>query len=225
MTSSAPPIEASRGTRRKSVGTRTSSSTNRGGWSSTWTPPSSGAWSRFPGTPNVPSPYDTLAWSQAELHYSNVRSSLGHVDDEKGHTWELVAANNYVNGKAIPLIRGAFDIGFALPIRHSSIWLRTDAGYAHGDADDPFAFFFFGGFGNNYVDDGSIKRYHEWYSFPGVDLNAIGGQTFTKAMLEWNLPPIRFRRVRWPGFFITWVRPSLFTNGIVTSWDEQTGAP
>ena len=180
-----------------------------------------GGLEQVPGYQNIPSPYDTLWWSQAKLSYSNVRSSLGHVDDEKGHTWELVAANNYVNGEAIPLIRGAFDLGIALPIRHSSIWLRTDAGYAHGDADDPFAFFFFGGFGNNYVDDGSIKRYHEWYSFPGVDLNAIGGHTFTKAMLEWNLPPIRFRRVGWSGFFMTWIRPSLFTTGIVTSWDDK----
>ena len=176
---------------------------------------------QVPGYQNVASPYDKLWWTQAKLHYCNVRSSLGHVDDEKGHTWEIVAANNYVNSQAIPQIRGAFDIGFALPIKHSSIWLRTDAGYAHGDADDPFAFFFFGGFGNNYIDNRSIKRYHEWYSFPGVDLNAIAGQTFTKAMLEWNLPPIRFRRVGSPGFFITWIRPSVFTTGIVTSWDDK----
>jgi len=181
-----------------------------------------GGLDQVPGYQNVASPYDKLWWTQAKLHYSNVRSSLGHVDDEKGHTWELVAANNYVNSQAIPQIRGAFDIGFALPIKPSSIWLRTDAGYAHGDADDPFAFFFFGGFGNNYIDNRSIKRYHQWYSFPGVDLNAIAGQTFTKAMLEWNLPPLRFRRVGSPGFFITWIRPSVFTTGIVTSWDNAS---
>ena len=99
-----------------------------------------GGLDQVPGYQNVASPYDKLWSTQAELHYSNVRSSLGHVDDEKGHTWEIVAANNYVNSQAIPQIRGAFDIGFALPIRHSSIWLRTDAGYAHGDADDPFAY-------------------------------------------------------------------------------------
>jgi hypothetical protein len=179
-----------------------------------------GGLDQVPGYQNVASPYDKLWWTQAKLHYSNVRSSLGHVDDEKGHAWEIVAANNYVNNQAIPQIRGAFDIGFALPIRHSSIWLRADAGYAHGEADDPFAFFFFGGFGNNYIDNRSIKRYHQWYSFPGVDLNAIAGQTFTKAMFEWNLPPIRFRSVGSPGFFLTWIRPSVFTTGIVTSWDD-----
>ena len=182
-----------------------------------------GGLEQVPGYQNVPSPYDTLWTTEAGLHYSHVRSSLGHVDDEKGHTWEIVALNSYVDNQAVPQIRGAFDIGFALPIKHSSIWLRTDAGYAHGDADDPFAFFFFGGFGNNYVDVGSIKRYHEWYSFPGVDLNAIGGQTFTKALVEWNLPPLRFENAGWPGFFVSWLRPSLFSSGLVTSWDDRSG--
>jgi hypothetical protein len=180
-----------------------------------------GGLEQVPGYQNIASPYDTLWRARARLYYEHLRSSLGHVDDEKGHTWEVVALGNYVNSDFIPLIRGGFDIGFALPIKHSSIWLRTDAGYANGSADDPFAFFYFGGFGNNYVDDGSIKRYEEWYSFPGVELNAIGAQTFSKALLEWNLPPIRFRRVGWTSFFITWIRPSLFTTGLVTSWDDR----
>jgi hypothetical protein len=180
-----------------------------------------GGLEQVPGYQNIASPYDTLWQGRARLHYEHVRSSLGAVAEEKGHTWEVVALGNYVNSNLIPLVRAGLDIGFALPIRHSSIWLRTDAGYAHGDADDPFAFFFFGGFGNNYVDKGSIRRYHEWYSFPGVELNAIGGQTFSKALLEWNLPPIRFRRVGWTSFFITWIRPSIFTSGLVTSWDDR----
>lgn len=181
-----------------------------------------GGLEQVPGFQNVPSPYDTLWWTEAGLSFSHVRSSLGHVDDEKGHTWEIVATNNYVNNTAVPQIRGAFDIGFALPIKHSSIWVRTDAGRSWGDADDPFASFYFGGFGNNYVDNRPIKRYHEWYSFPGVDLNSIAGQTFTKALVEWNLPPLRFENAGLPGFFVTWLRPSLFSCGIVTSWDERS---
>ena len=34
-------------------------------------------------------------------------------------------------------------------------------------AHEPFANFFFGGFGNNYVDHGDEKRYREYYSLPG----------------------------------------------------------
>jgi hypothetical protein len=180
-----------------------------------------GGLEQVPGYQNVPSPYEELWYTEAKLLYSNLRSSLGHVDDEKGLTFELAALNNYVNSTFVPQVRGAFDIGFQLPIKHSSIWLRTDAGYAWGDADDPFAFFFFGGFGNNYVDNRSIKRYHEWYSFPGVELNSIAGQTFTKALVEWNLPPVRFRRLGSPGFHMNWIRPSVFASGIVTSWDDK----
>jgi len=175
-----------------------------------------GGLDQVPGYQNIDSPYDKLFSTGVKLHYSHVRSSLGSVDDEKGHTWELVAASNYVNENLVPLARGAFDIGFALPLRHSSIWLRTDAGYAVGDKDDPFAFFFFGGFGNNWVDDGEVQRFREWYAFPGVDLNAIPGQNFVKGMLEWNLPPLRFENAGSSSFFVTWLRTSIFTTGIVT---------
>lgn len=175
-----------------------------------------GGLDQVPGYQNIASPYSELFSTRAKLHYSHVRSSLGKVDDEKGHTWELVAATNYVNDNLVPLARAAFDIGFALPLKHSSVWLRTDAGYAVGDEDDPFAYFFFGGFGNNWVDNGEVKRYREWYAFPGVDLNAFGGQNFAKGMLEWNLPPLRFESVGWSSFFISWMRTSIFTTGIAT---------
>jgi hypothetical protein len=183
-----------------------------------------GGLEQVPGYQNIASPYSKLFSTQVKLHYSHLRSSLGSVEREKGHSWEIVAHSNYVNENLVPLARGAFDIGFALPLRHSSIWLRTDAGYAVGDEDDPFAYFFFGGFGNNWVDNGSIKRYREWYAFPGADLNAIGGQNFVKGMVEWNLPPLLFESVGWSSFYITWMRTSIFTTGLATGLydsDEQ----
>jgi hypothetical protein len=38
-------------------------------------------------------------------------------------------------------------------------------------------------------------------------------------MLECNLPPVRFARLGWPGFYVTWARPALFTAGLVTNMD------
>ena len=49
----------------------------------------------------------------------------------------------------IPRLDATLDLGLPLPIHHSSIWLRTAGGHAFGEVDDPFANFFFGGFGNN----------------------------------------------------------------------------
>jgi len=183
-----------------------------------------GGLEQVPGYQNIASPYSKLFSTRVKLHYGHLRSSLGSVEREKGHSWELVGASNYVNDNLVPLARGAFDIGFALPLRHSSIWLRTDAGYAVGDEDDPFAYFFFGGFGNNWVDNGATKRYREWYAFPGADLNAIGGQNFVKGMFEWNLPPLLFESVGWTSCYISWMRTSIFTTGLVTGLygtDEQ----
>ena len=40
--------------------------------------------------------------------------------------------------------------------------------------------------------------------------------------LEWNLPPIRFRRVGTPGLYVTWARPALFVSGLATNMDSSS---
>jgi hypothetical protein len=72
------------------------------------------------------------------------------------------------------------------------------------------------------VDHGPEKRYREYYSFPGVDLNEIAGKNYAKSMIEWNLPPIRFRRVGRPGFYLSWARPAVFTSGLISNMDDAS---
>jgi hypothetical protein len=120
-----------------------------------------------------------------------MRASLGAVDSEKGYKLEANLNTNHVIKTIYPQAEANFDYGFALPLNHSSIWLRSSAGYSYGSRLEPFANFYFGGFGNNYVDDQNEKRYREYYSFPGVELNSIGGTNFGKLLLDWNLPPVR----------------------------------
>ena len=175
---------------------------------------------RLPDYQNVVAPFDKLFTVRAKLKYTNLRSSLGHVDDEKGEAWQVAVQNDYANGTAFPRIWTDYDLGFALPLRHSSIWLRSSAGTAFGDLLSPFANFYFGGYGNNWVDHGPEKRYREDYSFPGVELNEIGGKNYAKSVLEWNLPPVRFRRVGRPGFYLSWARPAVFASGLITNMDD-----
>jgi hypothetical protein len=35
-------------------------------------------------------------------------------------------------------------------------------------------------------------------------------------MLEWDLPPLRFRRLGFPAFYCTWARLALFSSALVT---------
>ncbi|HET7745663.1 MAG TPA: hypothetical protein VFM29_00075, partial [Vicinamibacteria bacterium] len=172
---------------------------------------------------NVASPATRLFSTRARFHFRDVRSSLGHVDDEKGIEWRALLDHDRVLEQDFVRVHGDLDLGLALPLGHASLWVRSSAGARlFGDREEPFAAFFFGGFGNNWVDRGAEKRYREHYSFPGVELNEVGGTSFVKSMLELNLPPLRFRRLGTPGLHVTWARPALFTSALVT--DPSDGA-
>ena len=170
----------------------------------------------LPNNQNVPTSFARLASGRAGLNYSHKRASLGAVDYEKGIGWDLVGYADYADSEFVPKIRAGLDLGFALPIRHSSIWLYNSAGLSGGDRDNSLANWYFGSFGNNYVDDGDVKRYRKYYSFPGFDIDSIDGQDFAKSVLEWNLPPITFKEVGTPSFYLTWIRTALFAGALVT---------
>lgn len=176
---------------------------------------------RLPDYQNVAASYDRFFNAGFNLKYQDLRASLGAVDHEKGYKWGINSNNNYVIKTIYPHIYGNFDVGFALPINHSSIWLRSSAGYSYGDRSEPFANFYFGGFGNNYVDNLHEKRYREYYSFPGVELNEISGTNFGKLMLEWNIPPLRFSNLGFSTFYLNYARTSLFSNVLSTNIDNK----
>jgi hypothetical protein len=170
---------------------------------------------RLPQYQNVAVDVDKLFAAEATLKGRDIRSSLGRVDDEKGARWSVTLDGSRVAGSWFARTHGTFDVGMPLPLAHSSVWLRTAAGVSPGSRAEPFANFFFGGFGNNWVDRGDEKRYRHYYAFPGAELNEISGRNFLKTLVEWNLPPLRFSRLGTPGFFVTWMRPALFAGALV----------
>jgi len=162
----------------------------------------------------------TLSTITGDLAYANVRSSLGSVDDEAGARWSVIATGDRANGAFFERVRGNADLGVPLPMPHSSVWLRGSGGFSPQDRSEPFANFFFGGFGNNYVDHQDPKRYREYQSFPGAEINEIGGRNYLKGTAEWNLPPLRFSRLGSPGFYASWIRPAIFVSGLATNLDH-----
>jgi hypothetical protein len=174
----------------------------------------------LPNFQNVPSPSSKLLTGELGVEHRNVRSSIGHVDDETGYVWGALAHVYGADGEWVPGIVGRYDFGFALPAGHTSLWLRNALGGSTGDRDDPLANFFFGGFRNNYVDDGDAKRYREVLSMPGFEIDAIGGRTFAKSMLELNLPPLRFEALGTPGFYVPWMRSALFASALSTNFED-----
>jgi hypothetical protein len=177
---------------------------------------------RLPEYQNIAVNVDHLYSFESKLSFSDIRNSLGSVDDETGTRWSAGVKSRVVSGSVVPKVSATYDRGFALPIGHSSVWLRNAGGFSPRDRAEPFANFFLGAFGNNYVDHADEKRYREDYAFPGVDLNAIGGRNFLKSTVEWNLPPWRFSRLGTPGFYAPWLRPSLFAGALVTDLDAES---
>jgi hypothetical protein len=173
----------------------------------------------LPNFQNVAAPVDRLVTVEVGLHYSLLRRSLGAVDDEKGLDWELVLDANGVHSDVIPSIRAGLRLGFPLPLPHSSLWFASAAGLSGGDRGDPFATFYFGGFGNNYVDSRSIQRYREHFSFPGFSIDEVGGHSFARQMVEAKFPPLIFENAGTPAFYLTWLRLSAFASFLWTDVD------
>jgi len=170
----------------------------------------------LPGNQNVQAEFTELLSAEFGLKYSDTYKSLGAVDHEKGYIWEVETYADRANGTTYAKLRAGFDFGFALPLKHSSIWFYNAAGIAGGKRERSLANWYFGAYGNNYVDDREVKRYREYFSFPGFEIDQISAQTFAKSMVEWNLPPLRFKNVGIPSFFLTYLRPALFAGALFT---------
>lgn len=175
----------------------------------------------LPVNQNVASGVTRMSTAEADLTYTHVRRSLGAVDDEKGVRAQGVLSANLADGDVKPQLRAAFDFGVALPWGHASIWSRTAAGVARGESTDALANFYFGGFGNNVVDKGSVKRYRDHDSMPGFEIGEIAALSFVRQMVELNLPPIVFESLGRPGLHLSWLRPAVFATGL---WTDRAGA-
>jgi hypothetical protein len=176
---------------------------------------------KLPDAQNVATSYDNFATGSARLSLSRLSSTIGGIEAEKGVMWQIAANGTHVLRELHPRFHTNLIYGFLLPIEHSSIWLHTSFGYSPGDREEPFDNFYFGGFGNNWIDHAGVNRYRQFYSFPGMELNSIGGTNYAKAMLEWTLPPVRFKRLGFPALYSNWARLAVFSSGIVTNLDAD----
>jgi hypothetical protein len=117
-----------------------------------------------------------------------------------------------------PFAEGGLAMGVPQPgLRNASLWLRTAAGWSPGEPSDPFANFYFGAFGNNWLDYQEPKRYRDPERFPGVPIDAVSGTNYLHGLVDWNLPALRFRRAGTLAFYASWARISLFAGGLASN--------
>lgn len=168
----------------------------------------------LPANQNVAATFTEIFATELSLKYTDEKESLGSVDHEKGWSSMIVANVDRAGGDTISRVHGGVDVGIALPIANSSIWLYSAGGVARGNALNPLASFYFGGFKNNYVDDREIKRYRQYDTLPGFEIDEIAARSFGKSVVEWNLPPLRFESAGAPSLYLANLRTAIFAGAL-----------
>ncbi len=170
---------------------------------------------------NIASAYTELLVGTINFHKSYLKSSLGAIEPEQGYNWNVYAYSSFAGNIFYPQLINNFDAGFLLPARNTSLWFRGSAGQSFGDSDKSNSYFYFGGFGNNYIDYRPVQQQREMSSFPGVEINGISALNYGKLSTEIDFSPIRFRKLGFLGFYSTYAKATLFGMGLFTNIEND----
>lgn len=166
----------------------------------------------LPAAQNVSTPFERLTSASAALEFTNTHKSLNATEHERGYEWSLATSADNAAGETFRAARAGLNFGFPVGLPHSSLWFYNALGRSWGTKGNPLSSFYFGAFQNNYVDRNDVKRYRDFQTFPGFDIDALSGRRFERSLLEWNLPPYRFEEAGSPGAYLTSMSPAIFAG-------------
>ena len=168
---------------------------------------------------------DNLFAADFYIRYSKFRKSLGAIEEESGYDINFSLQEQFVDDKNFFKINANLNYATLLPMRNSTFWLRFFVGKSFGELNHPFNQFYFGGFGNNWLDNNSINRYRELMSFAGREINSISANSYSKITTELNLPPIKFLNFGILPAYFTYMRVNLFAsllNNNLENWNYNS---
>jgi len=185
-----------------------------------------GGFEELPDYQDQPAAYDKFLSGSLSFSHYKARRTLGSIDQEKGRIASFSLSGSYLPHSAdTPKLytKGTLNASYGalLPlVDHLPLWIRASAGNSMrilgdktiADENASFGYYYFGGFGNNWIDYQGIKRYRQYYTFPGTGITSLGGTNFVKVLGELILPALRFRHVGTPFFYLNWARLSLFSS-------------
>lgn len=176
----------------------------------------------LPGYQEIEAPIRNMQVASVAFGVSKLRKTLGGVDDERGFSWDINATTYLAKGEFYPSFVSDQSAGFLIPfIRNTSFWIRNSVGVSLGDRASSLSYFYFGGFGNNYVDWQPSEQYRNTLSFPGARINQLPAYTYVRTMGELNLMPIRLRNVGTTWLYPTYIKPSFFGAHLMTGFDRR----
>ncbi len=164
---------------------------------------------------------DITSFQTMSLYISGgkVRGTLGAVSAEQGYRFSANAYTYLANGRFFPTVSLSYDRGFRLPIgRHNAFWLKGTVGQNFGDSNSTLGNEYFGGFRNNYVDNGAENRYKTLNAMPGAAIDQICAHSYAKFTGEINFSPIRLNNFGALQCYPNYIQFNLFANDLMADY-------
>lgn len=152
-----------------------------------------------------------------------VRGTIGAIAAEQGYRFSADTYSYLADGKFFPSVELSGELGFLLPFgKHNSFWLKGSGGQSFGDSGSAFGNTYFGGFRNNYVDNGEVNRYHTVTALPGARIDQIAAHSYLKATGEINFCPIRFNNFGALQCYPNYIQFCVFAHDLATDlWGPE----
>jgi len=154
---------------------------------------------------------------QSVLESADLRRSIGSVDNEEGTKWTATLMTFHVNPKDFRHVGGIHlewerYSTWAWP--HNIFMMNLSAGVRHTEKRLAQGKFYFGGFGNRYLENEPVEQYRKVFRFPGVQIYDLVADRFGKITLENKLPPLRFGDAYLGHHSLTHIDATLFSQGL-----------
>lgn len=160
----------------------------------------------------------------AQTNYSStdLRRSIGSSDFESGEKYDFtlrVFGDNPDDPQFAGQLIGEWDNYFNILFPHNTMHIQFASGYHVDNKNLRQARFYFGGFGNRYVENEDVKQYRKVFRFSGIPIYSMEAERFIKIMIENNLPPLRFANLSFSQHFINHIDASIYSQAIIAKSD------
>ena len=162
---------------------------------------------------------------QSVFESSNLRRSIGSIDAEKGVKWGFTIMTYHVDPKNFQHVGGvhgecAIYTTWGWP--HNTVHFKVDAGIRHTRNTMAIGWFYFGGFGNRYLENEDVNQFRKTFRFPGIPIYDLPANRFLKTLIEQKLPPLRFGNAYIQHHCLNYTDLSVFTQALATKLKWQS---
>jgi hypothetical protein len=161
--------------------------------------------------------------AQTQWNSTNLRRTIGSSDYENGNVFDVtlrVFGDNPDAPEYAGQVTAEWDNYSKWLADHNTFHFQLAGGYHYDNPDLIQARFYFGGFGNRYVENVDVKQYRKLFRFPGLPIYSLAADRFVKVIFENNLPPLRFANAAIGSHLINHVDASIYSQALFMNSDQ-----